>query len=131
MKKAISLTTAVLALFWNIISFLGSFYFPFFSPAYAQNETALRLKELWYYFVPGDFLLFTSIFLTIYSLFKLKDAETSGRLLILSGVLSAVKGLANTFFYVKFFGSLTPSFLNIFSGFLLIFSGVLFSKSVD
>lgn len=125
MKRITGSLLVSFATIWNVIAFLGSFYFPYLSPAYRFNPTAIRLKELWYVFIPGDILLLFSILLTIFVVISRKT-DLSVRLLKISGILSIVKGTVNTLAYMHYFGSISPSFMNIFSGLILILSSGLF-----
>jgi len=109
-----------MATLWNSISFMGGFYFPFFSPRYAFNPVAIRLKELWYWFVPGDFLLFVSLVLSLWIFFYFRtESERIFELMQAAGWLSLIKGILNTAAYAYFLGGISPSFTNIFSGIII------------
>lgn len=131
MKKTAGWILFLLAVIWNFISFLGSFYFPFLSPAYKYHPVAVRLKELWYWFLPGDLMLLLSLFLSACSMYLYFShrKELSLKLMTLAGWLAVAKGVLNTGAYAQFFNSPTPSFLNIFSGVIILVASFLLKNS--
>ncbi|MCX7832526.1 MAG: hypothetical protein N2440_06475 [Actinobacteria bacterium] len=123
MKRLLAITSIVFSFLLNSISFAGSFYFPFISPKYEFNPVAMEMKRLWYFFLPGDFLLFLSLILLLAAPFFIrKNQKILSKLLFSSGILSIIKGALNTYFYWMIFNGITPSFMNIITGIAIIVS---------
>lgn len=125
MRKLLLKAILFISGFWGVISFLGSFYFPYFSPRYAESPVAIRLKELAFYFIPGDIALLVSTIIVFLVLFGFSGPWGRKKLLLFAGILSIAKGFLNTVFYWIFLKGITPSFLNIFSGLLIIIASFL------
>lgn len=127
MKRFLAITSIVFSFLLNSISFAGSFYFPFISPKYEFNPVAMEMKRLWYFFLPGDFLLLALILLLNAPFFIRKNQKILSKLLFSSGILSIIKAALNTYFYWMIFNGITPSIMNIITGIaIIVFSKALF-----
>lgn len=120
--NALLLVLIVVSSALEFISFLGSFYFPFISKAYATHPTALILKRYWYFFLPGDFLLLASVFLSLLGarFLMLQNAGKAKATIIVASAFAFIKGILNTYFYRILVGGLSPSFINVFTASLLL-----------